>query len=122
MLFVTSCTKTSIEPDSAPYVSDDSVATRSVTVEADITVAAFELIIDQGVMEFTGFDEDVDGLSIAPIQYINFTNASGVSVTVQANVTAFEIIIDDGSMEFTVPSGNYSGLDVAADQSLIFIE
>lgn len=122
MLFVTSCTKTSMEPTSSTYVSDDTIAARSVTVEADVTVAAFEIIIEEGTMEFAGFDEDVDGLSIAPIQYINFTNAAGIAVSIQANVTAFDIVIEEGTMEFTVPSGNYSNLDVAVEQSLIFIE
>ncbi len=121
MLFVTSCTKTSIEPTPATFISDDTVSPRTGTVEVDISVTAFEIIIDGGTMEFTGFDADLNGLSIAPVQYVDFTDATGATVSVQVLVTDFEIIIDDGTMEFTVPSVNLSGLEIEEEQSLIFI-
>ncbi len=122
MLFVTSCTKTSIEPSPTTYISEDTVANRTGTVEVDVSVTGFEIIIDDGTLEFTGFDTDLNGLSIAPVQYVDFTDETGETVSVQVSVTDFEIIIDDGTLEFTIQSVDFSSLDIATEQSLIFIE
>lgn len=117
ILFFASCTKTSIAPVSDSFITADTVSSRS-NVMVNAIVA--NIIIADGTLELTEFDSDLEGLSIAPIQYLDFTDNSGELVSIQVNAIAFDIIIADGTLEFVAPEVNFDELAIVLNQSLIF--
>lgn len=119
--FITSCTKDFVEPIDTELGKTELVSGRTGTTEVTLEVNSSEIIIDDFIVQFVDFDNDL-GLVPSTSQTLKFIdNANENSpIFLSATVKGYEIIIDDFIVQFAVPGIDSDNLVLDSVQSLSF--
>ena len=120
-LLFTSCSTDLLE--SAQPISETQTVSSRSSDEVNCEVAAFEIIIEEGILTLVNFDNDVENMVIEEVQSIDLINLStGRIEVIHVNVVSFEIIIEEGILTFQLPPVDFGNFEIASQQTLNFTE
>ena len=118
-LLFASCSTDLLE-SAQPLQEHQTVSSRT-SVEVSCEITSFEIIIDDLVVYFQSFDNDITGLVLEEVQSVEVVNLStGLAESLNLNVKSSEIIIDDLVVYFEIPDEDFSNYELVMNQTLDF--